>query len=75
MPVIGIVLTASHNPPSYNGFKLKGHYGGPLTSDKIAEVEQLIPDKNNLDFCCSIIGNERKWFIESVDLEPCIWRK
>ena len=38
---IGIVLTASHNPPSYNGFKLKGHYGGPLTSDKIAEVEAI----------------------------------
>ena len=46
---IGIVLTASHNPPSYNGFKLKGHYGGPLTSDKIAEVEMLIPSKSNVN--------------------------
>ena len=41
---IGIVLTASHNPPSYGGYKLKSHFGGPLLSDKIQEVEDLIPD-------------------------------
>ena len=35
----GIVITASHNPPEYNGFKVKGHFGGPATPAMIAEVE------------------------------------
>lgn len=40
----GVVITASHNPPSYNGFKLKGAHGGPSNPDDIAEVEALIPE-------------------------------
>lgn len=40
---IGVVITASHNPPLYNGFKLKAHYGGPSVPADIAEVEKLVP--------------------------------
>lgn len=40
----GVVITASHNPPSYNGYKLKDAHGGPTSPTKIAEVEALIPD-------------------------------
>lgn len=35
----GIVITASHNPPEYNGFKIKADYGGPATPEMTAEVE------------------------------------
>lgn len=41
----GVVITASHNPPSYNGFKLKGPHGGPTNPADIAEVEALIPEE------------------------------
>jgi phosphomannomutase len=35
----GIVITASHNPPEYNGFKIKASFGGPASPEMIAEVE------------------------------------
>jgi len=41
---LGVVITASHNPPSYNGFKLKSAFGGPTIPADIAEVESQIPD-------------------------------
>ena len=41
----GVVITASHNPPSYNGYKLKGAHGGPSSPKDIAEVEALIPEE------------------------------
>lgn len=43
---LGIIITASHNPPSYNGFKLKGSYGGPLIPDHVQEIEDMIIEKS-----------------------------
>lgn len=41
----GIIITASHNPHTYNGFKIKAGYGGPATQSVIDEVESLIGDR------------------------------
>ena len=42
--VAGIVVTASHNPPAYNGFKIKSAFGGPASPETIAEVEAELPN-------------------------------
>ncbi|MPZ24117.1 MAG: phosphoglucomutase/phosphomannomutase family protein [Dehalococcoidia bacterium] len=39
-----IVITASHNPGAYNGFKIKPHYGGSASPEIVARVEAVIPE-------------------------------
>lgn len=43
----GVMITASHNPPMFNGFKLKSHYGGSAESSTCQEVESLV-DRNSV---------------------------
>ncbi|HLG51999.1 MAG TPA: phosphoglucomutase/phosphomannomutase family protein [Chloroflexota bacterium] len=38
----GVVITASHNPPIYNGFKVRSDYGGAADPETIAELEKII---------------------------------
>lgn len=40
---LGVMITASHNPPEYSGVKLKGPYGGTLDPEETRRVERLIP--------------------------------
>lgn len=46
---MGVVITASHNPPSYNGFKLKSAYGGPTIPKDIAAVEAEIAETFDIE--------------------------
>lgn len=36
----GIMITASHNPPGFNGLKIKAGYGGSATPEMVAKVEE-----------------------------------
>ncbi len=67
---IGVDLTASHNPPSYNGYKLKADFGGPLAPEQISEVEALIPETCSLDYEeVSIQIAIEKGLVEVIDIE------
>jgi len=40
----GVMITASHNAPRYNGVKLKAAYGGSATSEQCRRVEVYLND-------------------------------
>jgi len=64
----GIIITASHNPPAYNGYKIKASYGGPATPDDIEKVESQIPDTIELNLK-SVAEYQKDGLVEFIDLE------
>ncbi len=49
---LGIMITASHNPYYYNGYKIKGFFGSSATMDIIKEIEVELND---------VIGNVKQY--------------
>lgn len=44
----GVMITASHNPPKYNGFKIKGDFGGSAHPEMVSEIEKLLDENEKL---------------------------
>ncbi len=42
---MGVVITSSHNPPEYNGLKIKAEYGGSAAGSITQQVERRLPDR------------------------------
>jgi len=61
----GIVLTASHNPPEYNGYKVYWQDGGQLVPPQDAQIIERI---NNLDYT-DIKFEANSNLIKSIDTD------
>lgn len=58
----GVMITASHNPSSYNGYKIYGEDGGQITQDTANHISKLLNEIENELF---ITGGELESFIKS----------
>ena len=41
----GVMVTASHNPPRYNGLKFKEHFGGSALPETTKEIEEILESR------------------------------
>ena len=69
----GVMITASHNPPMFNGFKIKAHYGGSAEAPLCQAVEALL-DANPVraEAAADAIRAGR---VKARDLRPALFRR
>lgn len=64
---LGIMITASHNPPEFNGFKIKNAQGGSADVEITRRVEELLGENPALSI--SLSEAKEKGLIKMVCLE------
>ena len=75
--VAGVNITASHNPPWDNGFKVRDHNGGAIDPDGLKDIESRIPttvnDVKKVDLLQAVSSGQVVYFdaapayIEQID--------
>lgn len=46
---LGVMITASHNPAVYNGYKLKDEFGGSMSPEEIAKIEEELKNIKSVE--------------------------
>jgi len=62
----GVMITASHNPPMFNGFKLKSDYGGSAESATCQAVESFLDRNPVRASACADAVKEKQIAIKDV---------
>lgn len=64
----GVVVTASHNPPAYNGIKIKASYGGSADEGITKSIESFLGKSEIISI--SVDEGVKAGIVELVDLKP-----
>lgn len=63
-------ITASHNPPTDNGFKVRDHHGGAVDPDGLKQIEGAIPDSFDKVKRLPFKDAKNKGLVEIFDAAP-----
>ncbi len=63
-------ITASHNPPTDNGFKVRNEFGGAIDPEGLAEIEKAIPDSVEQARQMPLADAEKKGLVKRFDPAP-----
>ncbi len=66
----GIMITASHNPPQFNGLKIKMGYGGSARPEDVAEIEKELAKLLDAGQLTVDVPAEIEDQVERRDLRP-----
>ena len=68
----GVVITASHNPPEWNGYKFKPDYGGSASPEIVAELERHVAnaERRGQSKIAPLAEGVKSGLVEYFDPEP-----